>query len=266
VSTKSNSAPAIVRVGTLNLRNTSDRWTERYRLLVEQLADLGPDIIGLQELRRPSLQRELLLRGANHTRSADAQPYRLYPAWKTGLRRFWEGIAVLTELPVERHDSLPLGQERIAQRVRVRLADGSPLDFFNTHLHHSADSDLLRAIQMERILTWMNRDSDIAQVLVGDFNARPESAAIELARRHLRSAYAERHGSEPASTVPAPVHHRFGEADEESVIDFIFVNEHVEIHDAWLTFDRVHPEDDRLSASDHFGLAATISVRTRIAP
>ena len=252
--------PALVRVGTLNLRNTSDRWTERYRLIVDQL---GPAILGLQELRRPSLQRRLLLRGANLTRPANSSPYHLYPAWKSGIRRFWEGIGVLTELPVERHHWIALGSERIAQLVRVRLADGTPLDVFNTHLDHGATSDLLRVRQVERILAWMRREPDVPQVLVGDFNARPDSAAIALVTRDLRSAYAERHGDEPASTVPAPVHRRFGEQGEESVIDFIFVNDRVEVHDAWLTFDHVHPDDDRLSASDHFGLAATISVRPR---
>jgi len=256
----SDKRAGIIRVGTLNLRNTSDRWDERYQLIVDQLADLGPDIIGLQELRRPSLQRRMLLHGANHDRSAGSSPYRLHTAWKTGLRRFWEGIAVLTDLPVERRDWLPLGSERIAQRVRVRLADGTPLDFYNTHLHPSASAELLRVVQVERILAWMRQNREDPQVFVGDFNARPDSAAIALAKHHLRSAYEVHHGREPAGTVPAPVHQRFGDEDE-SVIDFIFVNDRINVHDAWLAFDRVHPDDNRLSASDHYGLIAALTIR-----
>lgn len=252
----------IIRVGTLNLRNTSDRWPERYQLIVDQLAELGPDIIGLQELRRPSLQRHLLLRGANLTRQEHSPPYQLYPAWKTGVRRFWEGIAILTELPVERSEWIPIGNERIAQRVRLRLRDGSSLDVYNTHLHHSVAGALLRVNQIERVLAWMHRESHLPQVLVGDLNALPDSAAIALASRYLRSAYAIHHGHEPTNTVPAPVHRRYGEDDEAGVIDFILVNDHVEVLDAWITFDRVHPDDDRLSASDHFGLAASVSVRS----
>ena len=35
-----------LRVGTLNLRNTSDRWPERRPLLFEQLSALAPDLLG----------------------------------------------------------------------------------------------------------------------------------------------------------------------------------------------------------------------------
>jgi endonuclease/exonuclease/phosphatase family metal-dependent hydrolase len=66
------------------------------------------------------------------------------------------------------------------------------------------------------------------------------------------------HGAEPAATVPTPLS-RYRD-DEEKVIDYIFVNELVAVHDAWITFDRAHDTDERLSASDHFGLAATISL------
>jgi endonuclease/exonuclease/phosphatase family metal-dependent hydrolase len=252
----------LIRVGTLNLRNTSDRWNERYPLLIDQLTALRPDVIGLQELRRPSLQRRRILDGVNAARGFGERRFTLSPAWKTGWRGWWEGIAVLSQLPVERHDWIDLGHERVAQRVRMQLAGGHCLDFFNTHLHHSATGDAVRLAQLERILGWMQREPDVPQVLVGDFNARPDDPAIVAAKRRLRSAYEVRHGREPESTVPAPVHGLFGEEDP-SVIDFIFVNDQVEVHDALVTFDAVHPDDDHLSASDHFGLAATISIGGR---
>ena len=39
-------------------------------------------------------------------------------------------------------------------------------------------------------------------------------------------------------------------------------NDRVDVLDAWITFDRVAEHDERLSASDHYGLAATIAIRT----
>lgn len=253
---------ALIRVGTLNLRNTSDRWPERYRLLAEQLAELGPDVIGLQELRRPSLQRWQILRAARRAQREAGRRPRLVAAWKTGTRRWKEGVAVLTDLPVVEHAWLDLrvGQ-RVAQRVTVALPGGELVRVYNTHLHHEDPEPDARLRQVERLLAWMRRHAGDPQVLVGDLNAPPDDPAIVRLRARLRSAYAEVHGAEPEQTVPAPVHQRWGQ-EAGSVIDYILVNERLRVHDAWLTFDRVADDDDRLSASDHYGLAATLSIRS----
>lgn len=251
--------PTLLRVGTLNLRNTSDRWPERVGLMIDQLVDLRPDVIGLQEVRRPSRQARVILREVNQRTSEQRQSFRMYHAWKTGLMRWWEGVAVLTDLPVVESESLDLqGGNRVAQRVRLRVGNDL-LDFYNTHLHHIDDTDSLRLRQAQRIIDWIASQPGTPAVLVGDFNAQPDTAAIQLIQDNMRSAYFAHHNVEPGRTVPAPVSKRFGSAG--AVIDFIFVNEHITVHDARITFDRTHPDDPRLSASDHFGLAATVSIR-----
>jgi endonuclease/exonuclease/phosphatase family metal-dependent hydrolase len=247
------------RVGTLNLRNTSDRWRERAGLLVEQLSDLRPDVIGLQEVRRPSLQERRIVSGINQASPENSRPFRIYPVWKTGLLRFWEGIAVLTDLPVVESDWLDLrGGNRVAQRVRVRVGE-APLDFYNTHLDHSRFAHTRRADQARRILDWMAQRPGVPQVLVGDFNAQPTDPAIEIVREQMRSAYFAFHNREPERTVPAPLSRQWG--NPGVVIDFIFVNELIEVHEASIVFDTPDPGDDRLTASDHFGLSATIALR-----
>lgn len=50
----------------------------------------------------------------------------------------------------------------------------------------------------------------------------------------------------------------------ESVIDHVLVDDHVEVIGAWLTFDDASSTDPTLVASDHFGIAATVTVRPRI--
>lgn len=246
-----------IRVGTLNLRNTADRWVERRSLLLDQLSTLKPDLLGLQELRRPSLQGRTVLREANARRKEGR--YALYPAWKTGLRRLWEGIAVLTELPVIEVERIDLGSgDRVAQRVTVALDDGVLLDFYNTHLSHDDDGVAGRLAQVEVILSVMEQRPSRPRILVGDLNAVPEEPAIERLRQSMHSAYVLVHGDEPEATSPAPLSARWG--SESKVIDYIFVDDRVDVRDATVTFDRAADHDPRLTASDHYGLAATIRV------
>ncbi len=254
MSGDATAAPFRIRVATLNCRNTADRWRARAPLLVRQLVALSPDVIGLQELRRfPSQARTI-------GRRAGAEQLLLdqFRSYKTGLYGLWEGVAVLSRLPVLDRAKLKLGgQNRVAQRVTVAAGDGV-LDFYNVHLASKGED--VRTAQAQRLLEWMGERSAVPQVLVGDFNARPNAASIQLLATQLRSAYAAVHGQEPEKTVPTPL--RVGATGRGSVLDFIFVNPLVEVHEAWRTFEEADPGDEHLVASDHYGLAAVISLHT----
>jgi endonuclease/exonuclease/phosphatase family metal-dependent hydrolase len=242
-----------IRVATLNCRNTTDRWRARRPLLVRQLVDLQPDVIGLQELRRfPSQTRGIAARAR-----AGNLVLEQFRSYKTGLYGLWEGIAVLSRLPVLDRARLNLGgQNRVAQRVTVAAGDAT-LDFYNTHL--ASEGEEVRTRQAQRLMEWMAERPSRPQVLVGDFNARPTAPSIRLLTGELRSAYAVVHGAEPAKTVPTPL--RVGAPGKGSVLDFVFVNDLVEVHEAWRTFEEADPADEHLVASDHYGLTASISVR-----
>ncbi len=246
-----------IRVGTLNLRNTSDRWNERRGLLFDQLSTLKPDLLCLQEIRRPSGQARRIVREANAR--GDRSDYRLYTAWKTGPRRLWEGIGTLTELPVIDTERIDLRSgDRVAQLVTVALDDGTLLDFYNTHLSHDEHGVDERLAQVGIILREMDRRPARPRVLAGDLNAVPDEPSIGLLRQYMNSAYALVHGREPDATVPSPLSASWG--DDGKVIDYIFVSDMIDVLDARVTFDRVADDDDRLTASDHYGLAATIRV------
>jgi len=242
-----------VLVATLNVRHTADRWRARAPLLVEQLAALDPDVIGLQEVRRfPSQARSI----ARATEGKGERGWEVRTTYKTGRKGLLEGIAVLSRLPVDPpgrggHARLRLpGQCRVAQRVTVEVADGRVLDVYNTHLANADEA--IRALQATRLLAWMDERPGVPQVLVGDFNSRPDSAPVKVLTSRLRSAYALVHGSEPSRTLVAG-----------GVLDYIFVDERVTVLDAWVAFDRPDPCDQRVFPSDHLGLAATLSLVPR---
>lgn len=246
-----------IRVATLNCRNAVDRWPKRARLLIEQLVELEPDVIGLQELRHffPSQAKWI----AREVGSRTARAHWLHTTYKSGLWWFWEGIGILSRLPILERGGLRLtGQNRVANYTRLRLPDGAVLDVYNTHL--ATGGKELKKAQVQAVLQWMARRPGTPQVLVGDFNAAPSSPSIAYACQTLRSACVLANGAEPARTVPTPLR-RTADPSWGVVMDYIFVNGAVDVHEARVTFDRPAADDPSLYASDHFGLAATISVR-----
>ena len=246
----------MVRIATLNVRNTADGWRRRRSLLVRQLVELDPDVIGLQELRTFPNQARSITRQAERSAPSDAhRPYHRHRALKTGVRGLWEGIGVLSRLPVVERAVLDLAaQHRVAIRVTFRLPDGRTLEIYNAHL--ASVGEPLRTAQAERLLAWMATRPSPHKVLMGDLNSRPGSPTIDLISARMRSAHMAVHGCEPARTAPTPLRRNYTGAG--AVLDYIFVSESLEVHDARIAFDQVDPTDEHLCASDHFGLTAEI--------
>ena len=182
--------------------------------------------------------------------SAGRLRYRSYRRPKTGVAGPWEGIGVLSRLPVVSTAWLDLrADRRVAQRVTVRTG-ASDLDVYNTHF--GLGGEVLRSGQAQRLLDWMDGRRRGPAVLMGDLNARPGSPTIELLSGRLRSAHLAVHGCEPPRTVPTPL--RAG-AGAGSVLDYVLVNDLVEVTGARLAFDEL---DGLLCASDHYGLVADV--------
>ena len=246
-----------MRIATLNLRNTADRWPERRTLLVRQLIDLAPDVIGLQEARTVPDQAGWIARRVARV-SGSRLEYRCYRRPKLGHRGLWEGLATLTRIPVAATAWISLGsQARVAQRLTVRPPEGGLLDFYNTHL--GLGGEVLRSAQAQILLDWMARRPPVPVVLVGDLNARPGSPTLERLSTRLRSAHGVLHGREVAHTVPTPL--RVGWTGAYSILDWILVSEQVDVSEARLAFDEVDPSDPTLAVSDHYGLTAVVAAR-----
>jgi endonuclease/exonuclease/phosphatase family metal-dependent hydrolase len=242
-----------VRVATLNVRNTADRWPARRRLLVRQLVALAPEVIGVQELRVLPDQARWIA-GEVARVSGGRLSYRAYRRPKMGAAGLWEGIGVLSRVPVVSTGWLDLHADgRVAQRVTVRVGDGT-LDVYNAHL--GLGGEVLRSGQAQRILDWMAGRRPGPAVLLGDLNARPGSPTLELLATRLRSAHVAVHGCEPDRTVPTPL--RAGATGAGSVLDYILVNDQVEVAGAWLAFDEA---EGTICASDHYGLVADLRLR-----
>ena len=230
-----------VTVATLNLFNKVGRWSERLPLLLEQLLALQPDVIGLQEVDLIVDQGMSLCRLAND-RLTDVPRYRVYHMGRPGRAAHVQALAVMSRLPVEAHEGLDLlSYEGVAQRLRLRVDDGTTLDLYNTHLYFPPEATEERLVQAKRLLAWVDTWQGAgATVVVGDFNAYVDEPTVSLMKERFTSAHEAAHGSEPAKTWPTPVN--TFDPSPPGCLDYIFVAG-AEVLEAGLAFDQPHPLD-----------------------
>lgn len=260
-----------ITVATINLRNRSDRWSERRHLLVSQLMDAAPDLVALQEISFPIGQGRWLRNQINVRLSGDGKrPYRLIQKRKRHLiKGYHEGIGILTRLPVLYHDHVNLGYGgRLALRANIELPTRRHLDFVCTHLHHVYHDREARHEQVITLIGWLQgRRAAPLQVVAGDFNEVPDGLAIDYMKQSFRSAYEAVHGHEPLATYPTALVRPLPPQDGSpgmgwsGCIDYIFVSSAVRrVRSADIFCDQPSPDDDTLYPSDHVGLIATLEL------
>ena len=251
---------ATVTVATLNLFNKTGRWGERCPLVVDQMLELLPDVIALQEVDLTIDQGMALARLVNVRLREVQQPrYMVYHMTRPGRAAHVMSQAVMSRLPVEAHEGLDyLSYEGVAQRLRVQLEGGSTLDFYNTHLHFPPEASDARVAQVERLLPWIDTWRGAGAVAVaGDFNAYPGEPVLDLMKQRFVSAHEAANGREPEKTWPTPVNTY--DNSPPGCLDYIFVSG-AKVLEAGLAFDKPHVLDGDLFPSDHLGVYAKLQV------
>ena len=202
-------------------------------------------IFGLLQSALPDYTIVFNQRDADRRGEGLATALRRDSASLLGLESFW--LSPTPNLPGSRYEeqsSCP----RICQCVTARFGD-SLFRVYNIHLDHK--SDLARRLGMEATLRRVREDLDrdpLPFFILGDFNARPDSAPIELCKSN---PYAEL--TELTADVVGTFH-GFGQLEEPIKIDYIFADpdtaaKAVEVT-PWLD------EKDGIYLSDHYPIAA----------
>jgi endonuclease/exonuclease/phosphatase family metal-dependent hydrolase len=237
----------IIKILSYNVHSCigTDRKLDCARI-AEVIAELAPDIIGLQELDV----------GRRRTGGADQahivasflnMDFHFHAALHVAEERY--GDAILTALPMKhiRADMLPSsGEQRGALWTEIS-AGGKAIQVFNTHLGLRRSD---RVTQMTELLgpSWMGSldDADKPKILIGDLNSIARSTAYKLLARHMTDVQL-RHGRPPRATFPS----RF----PFMRLDHIFVSEDIEVLDV-----EVISTPLARRASDHLPLLATVRV------
>lgn len=261
---------------TLNILADLSCWQQRKELLVEGIEKLAPDVIALQEVHlsegfiQPN-PAEWLAEQFNYTQLA------LCP--KTGRAASFEGLALLSRLPILENFCLDLqSQQRVAQ-IAAFSWENQKLILANCHLFWQPGESPERLRQVERLLKHLDSIPGKPYLIVcGDFNGEPHTQAIQLIRQRFRSAHVEAHGVEPDYTCPTPLKRSTWSLlrtmlhyitvmrpsqmrlNWRGVLDYIFVDPRLRVIECRVVLDQPAKNDPRLYPSDHFGLFARLEI------
>jgi endonuclease/exonuclease/phosphatase family metal-dependent hydrolase len=245
-----------VTVATLNLFNRDAEWERRFPLVVEQMLELRPDVIGFQEIDL-MLDQGMWIANRVNNRLMDGPRYRMKHAASPGKLASVHGIGTMARIDCLEHEVLDLmSYERIAQRF-VFSVEEAPFVLVNTHLHHPPEATEERVQQLERITAWLDRDGrGLPTVVLGDFNSYVHEPAVAYMKSRFRSVYETAHGKEPDWTWTTPVNK--WDNSPHGTLDYIYVSSQFQVMDAALAFDRPSTEDPELYPSDHLGVWARL--------
>ncbi len=276
-----------LRVVTLNFWGTQAPLERRLDLAARQLEALAPDVVGMQEVRP--------LDGKSGRTTADVlaerlgfdRVYAVAVSWADdllgpGIAAGEEGLAILTRFPIveERVTQLPQprpAEARILLSARIGAPTG-PFWFHTTHLHYRLDDGIAReeqVVAVDQVVRSLGREAaDLPQIVVGDFNAPPDSDEIRFLRgltslagrrTHFQDAWLRVRPDDPGFTWSSenPQTRPLRSLDLDRRIDYVFVTTRRKdgrgtVRDARLVLEQ--READGVCASDHFGVMAEVQI------
>ena len=243
------------RVATLNLEQDHKRWEARRELVVAQLAELRPDLVGLNEVCVP-LQTGRWLRRASKERAGI--DYGLVQQSKVGGSSELDAEAILTRFPIKETANLDLrARDTVAQVARVEI-DGRLVDVYVTHLHMSRGEDALREYQVQQLLQWIGSRDDVEpRIVCGDFNATLDMPSATLMASVFHPTQTEPTAFTPLSDEGGTTSHPYWERFDRC-IDYIWIAGPLRVVAGGLCFNSPSAEDPTLWPSDHLGVWADL--------
>ena len=232
-------------------------FRQRKPLMKKALTKHGADVIGVQECK-PMWERFLNrnLRGFDSIikyrskTSKEATPiyWRKDKFEKLDGGHFW-----LSETPdVEGSIGWDAKCSRVTSWVLLRdIQSQKEFVFVNTHLDHVGE---LARINGVKLICKFIRDKigeSMPLILVGDFNAWPDSETIRNANKLLCDARAA-----AKESTNSPTFHAYGDENRRDIIDYIYISQNIRCN----TFNIVKETKRNSYQSDHYGIIADLDI------
>lgn len=277
-----------LRIATLNIWNKAGPWPRRCELIRKQLAELAPDVIGLQEVLRLTTAEAASTAVDQASELADGLGYSVAyaPAMDYGAGLHF-GNALLSKHPILEQDVIRLPQSDASEaRVALYAALDTPagvLPTFVTHLNWKLHHGSVRLTQVQFLVEQIFArcpidESRLPPVLMGDFNADPDSdeiryltgrATVQGKSVYFADAWVYAGDGGPGYTFDRK--NRFAALAHEPPrrIDYVLVrgpDRKLRGEPLWtrLAFDRSELDGDaEVWPSDHFGVVTEIAATER---
>ena len=247
----------VLRIATLNLEQDHKRWPARRELIVQQLSELNPDMLALNEIYVPEQTGRWLQRAAAQRLNIK---YTLLQQSKVGEDSVTQAEGLLTRYPVVETANLDYRAHDCVALVARFEIDGRLLDVYVTHLIAAHVEDAARQYQVGQLREWIRTRSDADfSVVCGDFNAAPDQPSIRLMSAGFRPTQ-----TQPTAFTPLqepggnPTHPEWPRFDR--CIDYIWITESIKVQGSGLCFNRPAPKDPVLWPSDHVGVWADLEL------
>lgn len=225
-------------------------WFNRADLIIENILQIEPDIIGFQEVT--SLQYSYLCEymknyGSNIT-------YRDNMLWSEGCPIFYnlnkyrlldEKTFWLSETPSQMSKSWEAANYRICSYVILEEYESKrEIAVFNTHLDHKSEKARKKGIELIKNEIMQLENTSI--ILLGDFNTTEGTETyLSIAEFMRDSKY------EAESRAESNTYHNWGKQVEGSPIDYIFISEGDFVVKKYEVLSK---KSGNIYSSDHFPL------------
>lgn len=231
-------------------------WFYRAPLVLQNIADEQPDILGLQEVTRlhyayltknlPDYESVLTYRDSSPLSESCPIFFNTQRFTCTDAGSFW-----LSETPEKSSKDWGSACPRICTYVILReKTTDKQLVVFNTHLDHVSDEARIRGIGV--VLDKLQQFGDLPCVLMGDLNAREDTETYRAATQSFDDAK-YRTADPPAG----PTYQKWGHRLNDENIDYFLISKTgISVSDyriADTVYDGVYP-------SDHFPILLHIDL------
>ncbi len=253
-------------VMTYNIRYATERdginsWENRKEWVLEQLNETSPDVFGIQEglhhqvayIDSALSEYNFVGVGRDDGKTGGEYTAIFYQANTLEILKsdtFW-----LSETP----DTVSVGwdasMERIATWAHVKdKATENEYLVLNAHFDHIGEQARINSMKLIRQFIEENFSTTLPAIVMGDFNAVPESEPIQYINWVMDDAFSATEGTPKG---PVGTFHGFDpEHPLDRRIDYIFVSDGIEV----TSYETIHAFDEGFFPSDHLPILVHFSI------